>query len=133
MADAFSLADIYDTRIYADGSWDALMPYFILTGCVEPCFLMRQKLGTARLRSGSLWTKFQNMCMRSKRIQETRLGHDVLHVIRMYIERGQLELLDYYRLNASAIDVLNHIVIGQKLKPKVVETAKKHVRARDAT
>ena len=35
MADAFSLADMYDTRIYAEGSWDALMPYFILTGCVE--------------------------------------------------------------------------------------------------
>ena len=133
LTESFSLADIYDQRIYADGAWDNLMPYFILTGCVAPCAMLNQKLSTGRLRSGTLWTKFQNMCMRSKRIQETRLGHDVLHVLRMYIERGHLELLDHYRLSASAIDVLNHIVIGQKLKPKIVETAKKHVRARDAT
>lgn len=133
LTESFSLADIYDQRIYSDGAWENLMPYFILTGCVAPCTMIKQKLSTGRMRSGTLWTKFQNMCMRSKRIQETRLGHDVLHVLRMYVERGQLELLDYYRLNASAIDVINHIVIGQKLKPKIVETAKKHVRARDAT
>ena len=132
ITDSFSLADMYDQHIYSDGSWDSLMPYFILAGCVEPCFLMKQKLSTSRLRSGALWTKFQNACMRSKRIQETRLAHDALVVIRMYIQQGVLGLLDDYKLNASAIDVLNHIVLGQKLKPKTVETAKKYVRARDA-
>jgi hypothetical protein len=41
-------------------------------------------------------------------------------------------LLDEYKLDAASIDVMNHIVIGQKLKPKAVEQAKKHVRARDS-
>lgn len=133
IAEVFSVADLYDQKIYAEGAWDALMPYFVLSGCVEPCVMMKQKLSVARLRSGALWTKFQNMCMRSKRIQETRLSHDALCILRMYIERGEFELLDYYKLNASAIDAMNHIIIGQKLKPKLVENAKKHVRARDAT
>jgi hypothetical protein len=133
IAESFSLADMYDEKIYSDGMWDNLMPYFILSGCVTPCALMKQKLSTTRLRSGAMWSKFQNTCMRSKRIQETRLSHDALCLLRMYIERGEFEMLDHYRLNTSAVDAMNHIVIGQKLKPRLVENAKKHVRARDAT
>lgn len=133
IAESFSLADVYDQKIYSDGMWDNLMSYFVLTGCVTPCALMNQKLSTSRLRSGAMWTKFQNMRMRAKRIQETRLGHDALSILRLYVEQGEFDLLDHYKLNASAIDAMNHIVIGQKLKPRLVENAKKHVRARDAT
>jgi hypothetical protein len=133
IAESFSLADVYDQKIYSDGMWDNLMPYFVLTGCVTPCALMNQKLSTLKLRSGSMWTKFQNMRMRLKRIQETRMSHDALCILRLYVEHGEFDLLDYYKMNASAIDAMNHIVIGQKLKPRLVENAKKHVRARDAT
>lgn len=131
IADSMSLADMYDTTIYADGAWDTLMPYFVLHGCVLPCHLMKRKLNDARLRSGSLWTKFQNACMRKKKMSETKLGYYELLVIRKYIENGQYDLLDEYKLDTSAVDVMNHIVIGQKLKPKVVDQAKKHVRVRE--
>jgi hypothetical protein len=69
--------------------------------------------------------------MRRKKIRETRLSHDELRTIRVYIDHGHFGILDDYALNTSAIDVINHIVIGQKLKPKIVEQAKKHVRHRD--
>ena len=131
IAENMSLADMYDTKIYADGAWDNLMPYFVLHGCVKPCQVMKQKLNDAKLRSGSLWTKFQNACMRRKKIGETRLGYYELLTIRKYVEHGQYELVDDYKLDTSAVDVMNHIIIGQKLKPKAVEQAKKHVRSRE--
>jgi len=70
--------------------------------------------------------------MRRKKIRETGLSHEELMTIRVYVEHGLYDILDVYSLDAAAIDVMNHIVIGQKLKPKAVEQAKKHVRARDA-
>jgi len=131
IAESMSVADMYDTAIYADSAWDALMPYFVLHGCVVPCHLMHRTLNPTRMRAGSAWTKFQNWCMRRKKIRETRLSHDELRTIRVYIDHGHFGILDDYALNTSAIDVINHIVIGQKLKPKIVEQAKKHVRHRD--
>ena len=132
IAESMCLADAYDTKIYADGAWDTLMPYFVLHGCVLPCHLMDHKLNPVRMRSGAMWTKFQNACMRRKKIRETGLSHEELRTIRVYVEHGLYDILDVYSLDAAAIDVMNHIVIGQKLKPKAVEQAKKHVRARDA-
>lgn len=132
ITESMSIADMYDTKIYADGVWETLMPYFVLTGCVTPCHLMNQKLNPVRMRAGAMWTKFQNVCMRRKKIHETGLSHDELQTVRAYVEHGDYRLLDEYKLDAASIDVMNHIVIGQKLKPKAVEQAKKHVRARDS-
>jgi hypothetical protein len=132
ITESMSIADVYDTKIYADGAWDTLMSYFVLHGCVTPCHLMNQKLNPARMRAGAMWTKFQNVCMRRKKIHETGLSHDELQTVRAYVEHGDYRLLDEYKLDAASIDVMNHIVIGQKLKPKAVEQAKKHVRARDS-
>lgn len=130
ISDALSLAEMLDQKIYADGAWDTLMPYFIIEGCVVPCQLMNQRLGSAKLRAGSMWTKFQNACMRRKKIRETKLEREELQVVRTYIEKNDYSMLDMYKLDAASVDVMNHLVIGQKLKPKVVELAKKHVRAR---
>lgn len=129
IADSHSLADMYDTKIYADGAWDTLMPYFLESACVRPCMLMKNSLNPVRMRAGSMWTKFQNMCMRRKKIRETRMTHEALQTIRCYVEHGLFHMLDEYKLDASDVDVLNHIVVCQKLKPRTVEQAKKHVRS----
>jgi hypothetical protein len=131
ITDSMSLADIYDTKIYSDGAWDTLMPYFVSTGCIIPCSLMAQRANTTKMRPGAMWTKYQNACMRRKKIRETGLAHDELKTVRAYIEKGEYALLDEYKMDAASIDVMNHIVIGQKLKPRLVEQAKKHVRLRD--
>ena len=132
ITESMSIADVYDTKIYADGAWDTLIPYFVLHGCVTPCHLMNQKLNPVRMRAGAMWTKFQNVCMRRKKIRETGLSHEELQTVRAYVEHGLFDILDEYKLDAASIDVINHIVVGQKLKPKAVDQAKKHVRARDA-
>jgi hypothetical protein len=129
LTDSLSLADMYDTKIYADGAWDTLMPYFIEAACIRPCALINTCLGLKRLRAGSMWTKYQNMCMRAKKISGTRLSHDALMTLRVYIEHEQYDVLrDYAYLDASVIDVLNHIVIGRKMKTRSVERAKTYIR-----
>lgn len=129
IAQSLSLADIYDSKIYAEGAWDALMPYFIESAVVRPCVLMNGQLSTKRLRAGSMWTKYQNMCMHAKKIGATRLSHDALLTLRHYVEHEQFTILnDYSHLEASVVDVLNHIVIGRKMKPRIVEKAKTYLR-----
>lgn len=131
LTDSLSFADIYDHKIYRDGSWDTLMPCFTLSACIIPCVIMNGRLGTKRLRAGSMWTKYQNTCMRAKKIAATRMSRDALITLRSYVEQEQYGVLDDYpHLDASVVDVLNHIVIGQKLKPRSVERAKTHLRKR---
>ena len=131
LTDSLSFADIYDHKIYRDGSWDTLMPCFALAACVIPCVIMNGRLGTKRLRAGSMWTKYQNACMRAKKIAATRMSREALIALRAYVEHEQYTVFnDYPHLDASVIDVLNHIVIGQKLKPRSVERAKTHLRKR---
>ena len=129
LTESLSLADVYDTKIYADGAWDTLMPYFIEAACIRPCAYIGGRLGTKRLRAGSMWTKYQNMCMRAKKISATRLSHDALLTLRMYIEYEQYDIMrDYAYLDASVVDVLNHIIIGRKMKTRSVERAKTYIR-----
>ena len=131
LTESLSYADIYDTKIYNDGSWDTLMPYFTLVACFIPCYIMDGRLSTKRLRAGSMWTKYQNACMRAKKIALTRMTRDALITLRAYVEQEQYDLFnDYKHLDASIVDVLNHIMINKKLKSKSVERAKAHLRKR---
>jgi hypothetical protein len=127
VTDSFSLADIYDTKLYKDNSWDILFHYFILAACVYPCSIIHGRINTRRLRAGSMWTKFQNMCMRAKKITSTLLSRECLITLRTYVEHGHFEILKEYSLDPSAVDVMNHL--GRtKLRPKMIEQAKKFLR-----
>ena len=127
LTESLSLADVYDTVIYRENAWDTLFPYFINEACVTPCSIIRTRLPTKKLRAGSIWTKFQNACMRAKKISSTGLGRESLFVVRVYVEHALFDILKEYRLDPSAIDVLNHIGLS-KLRPKLVDQAKKFLR-----
>ena len=66
ISESLSWADVIETRIY-EGEWD-LLSYFNLSGCIVPAREINHTLGT-NLRPGSTWTKYQNMCMREKKIK----------------------------------------------------------------
>lgn len=129
VAESLSLGDVYDTVIYSEGAWDTLMPYFIESACIRPCTILNGRINIQRLRPGSLWSKFQNVCMRLKKIASTRMDRDALTVIRKYIECEKMEILKDYPLDPSAIDILNHLGTP-KLRPKLVDQAKKIVRGK---
>ena len=127
-----STAGIFENVIY-DGNWE-LMNYFNFFGCILPAVAIRHGLGP-NLRAGSSWTKYQNMCMRHKRIRTmaTRrpcqeIHMDVLLALRDYAEAGNADILREYNLGPTDIDVLNHLSPFRKIKPKVVSTLKKQLQ-----
>lgn len=86
----------------------------------------------APLRPGSTWTKYQNMCMRAKRIQAMsrrlpgkELTLDELQLLREYAERGEVGPLKEYGLVPQDIDTLNHLSPLKKMKAKTLAALKK--------
>jgi hypothetical protein len=123
-----SCADIIETRVYG-GEWEFLQ-YFNFWGCILPSIEIKHSLNT--LRPGSTWTKYQNMCMRSKRIFSLatrfpgkRLCHDELVFLRDFAEKEMHEILLDYNIKPQDIDVLNHLSPIRKIKAKTVSLLKK--------
>jgi hypothetical protein len=124
-----STADIIDARIYA-GDWDVL-PFFNLHGCILPAIEIGHSL-QGPLRPGSTWTKYQNMCMRVKKIRNMsqrtpgrNLSMDSIMLLRDYAEQGNADILREYNLEPADIDVLNHLSPYRKIKAKTVSLLKK--------
>jgi len=124
-----SMADVVETRVYA-GDWE-LLSYFNLWGCILPATEIAHSL-SPKLRPGSTWTKYQNMCMRHKKIQSisNKIPHrnldlDALLLIRTQIETGNFETFLDYELEPGDIDVLNHLSPLNKLKAKTISSLKK--------
>lgn len=129
VAQLFSTADIFETKVYA-GDWD-LLPFYNLFGCILPAIEIGHNL-TAPLKPGSTWTKYQNMCMRQKKIQAMsrripgkNLSLDELMLLRDYAEREQVGPLIEYGLTPNDMDVLNHLSPLRKIKPKALSSLKK--------
>jgi hypothetical protein len=129
ISEMFSVADIIETEVY-NGSWEYLH-YFNFWGCVLPSVELKHSLGT-KLRPGSTWTKYQNMCMREKRLETLskrtlgkRLVFDEMLVLREYAEQENDEILREYNLEPQDIDVLNHLSPLRKIKAKTVASLKK--------
>lgn len=124
-----SIADVVETRVYA-GYWE-LLSYFNLWGCILPATEIAHTLSN-KLRPGSTWTKYQNMCMRQKKIQSisNKIPHctldtDALLLIRSQIEKGDFETFLDYEFEPSDIDILNHLSPINKLKAKTISSIKK--------
>lgn len=124
-----SVADIVETRVYA-GDWE-LLSYFNLWGCILPATEIAHTLSN-NLRPGSTWTKYQNTCMRQKKIMSIsnkiphcNLDTNALLLIRSQIENGDFENFLDYELEPSDIDILNHLSPLTKLKAKTISSLKK--------
>lgn len=133
IANHFSEADIIETRVF-DGDWD-LLPYFNLMGCIMPALAIGHVLKEP-LKPGSTWTKYQNMCMRhkklrtiSQRIPHMELDVDAMMLLRNKAEAGDLEGLLEYKIEPQDVDVMNHLSPLKKLKPSAVSTIKKWLTA----
>jgi hypothetical protein len=134
--DHLSQADLVETRMYA-GDWE-LFQYFNMLGCILPACEINHTL-SSNIRPGSTWTKYQNMCMRQKKINaiSTKIPRkplclDSLLLIRSYLEKGVVEPFLEYDLEPSDVDVLNHLSPLRKIKAKELSSIKKECAARRA-
>jgi hypothetical protein len=131
-ASIFSEADVFESRVYA-GDWGLYSCYTIF-GCIMPAVEIGHSLRPP-LRPGSTWTKYQNACMRAKRIQAMsrrlpgkQLSLDELYLLREYAERGEVGPLKEYGLVPQDIDTLNHLSPLRKMKAKNLAALKKSLQ-----
>ena len=129
ITESFSIADMIETSIYK-GDW-SLMHYYNVFGCIIPSIEIGHTLEPP-LKPGSSWTKYQNMCMRqkkiramSRRIPGKEMTLEELLLLREYAEHEDVKPLQEYGLTAPDMDVLNHMNPYRKLKPKTLSTIKK--------
>lgn len=131
-AQHFSDSDIIENLVYK-GDWQ-LFPYYIHTGCVLPAKEINHTLGY-NLRPGSTWTKYQNACMRWKKLEHIiNKSPWPINVEKIYFIRKMLEISDEdtistllaeYNIEPSDLDVINHMNHHGKIKPKSISLIKK--------
>lgn len=130
--ESISIADTYDVAMYR-GNWE-YMPYYIASGIATPKYHMGSAIHPDTLKPGSAWTKYGNHKMRQQKLKNiqchhsTLLGIEELAVIRQYAAAGNLEPLAEYKLAPSDFDVMNHLALGNKMKPNEVMRVKKKMR-----
>jgi hypothetical protein len=135
IANYMSLADIEDDRIYRNCS---SVSTFSLLGIVVPAIKINHTLERATIRPGSVWTKFNNFKMRynryqslSRRKSRATVDIDSLMVIYQYCKLNTTEsiiLLKEYNFEPADVDMMNHLSLVNKIKPRVLQNIKKGLR-----
>jgi len=137
ISDSLSRADMMDAHIYT-GNWDFL-PYFTLDACVVPAAAHGNTLERDKLKPGSSWTKHYNYRMRRKQVdnfinRNPVGGFDLdsfsylISIIKSLSLTRSLELLKSYDIQSRDIDLMNHIVLSNKLKGKTLIHIKKALK-----
>jgi len=66
--------DIIDEKMYREQSWN-LLPYFAAGAIFKPALKIGKTL--KKLRPGSMWTKFQNECMKRKKVEALKRKYNI--------------------------------------------------------
>jgi hypothetical protein len=74
IAEVMTDVDIIDERMYREQSWN-LLPYFAASAIFKPAHIVKKSL--KKLRPGSMWTKFQNECMKRKKVEALRRRYGI--------------------------------------------------------
>lgn len=131
IANSMSNADIWDSRLY-ENDW-YYMPYFAVSAISIPKQHITNTLNENHLKAGTCWTKYGNYKMRLNKLNEIKklnsnyLDIEELSLLRLYGQKGNYEILKEYKLKSQHIDVINHLCIGNKLKPNELSIIKKSI------
>ncbi len=136
VTECMSQSDVLDTEIYK-GNWD-LIPFFSTISTIAPALQINHSLDRSKIRSGSAWTKFGNFKMRhmkyvsmSHRCQY-KVDVDSLMLLKLYCQSDRekaLEICKEYKIGSPDMDVINHLAILNKMKPKELQSIKKSLKA----
>ncbi len=104
IAGMMSSADIIDEYIYKTQSWE-LTQLFAVEAVFRPANIIKKSI--KKLRPGSLWTKFQNYCMKRKKLDliYKKIGLNSIDVIPLVI----LKAGEYPELTAQDISFMKKI------------------------
>jgi hypothetical protein len=134
IAKAFSDADMFDCAMYSNdcSDWN-MMPFFGHTAVAIPRYYMNAPLVEKNIRPGSCWTKNGNRNMRMKKLKNIQIrnfhmSHEALCVLQKYAGFGYIEPMLLYDITPQDFDTINHLCVGNKLKPRDVNTIKKKLK-----
>jgi hypothetical protein len=135
LAKSFSESDLFDTVMYHEGTWE-LMPYFVNAALRIPKHYMGMPLKKEKIKPGSSWTKHGNMRMRAQKIKDisnfsgvqVRLSNDELCLLQKYASLKNIDPLLSYKISPQSFDVMNHLCLMSKLKPRDVSYVKKKLK-----
>jgi hypothetical protein len=116
---SISDADIIDAHIYSEISWD-LMPFFNVSACLIPALHIHGTPKPGSLRPGSLWTKMNNMLMKTSRLKKLRIHRDCVPVL--VLRANAKEDVPVY--SSYDLDTVNQLSFT-KIKPKLLQNLKK--------
>lgn len=134
IADWMSYADVIDTRIY-EGDWE-MSKMFSMHGIVMPAIRIDHTLTKDTMRPGSAWTKYSNYKMRMYKLRTMtnrklpiKIDLDYIQTFQAYnLHQPSVDLLRIYGLESADLDVMNHLCIKTKLKPKQLTKLKKDIK-----
>jgi len=115
---SISDADLIDSHIYSEISWD-LMPFFNVSACLIPSLFLKGPVKKP-LRPGSLWTKTNNMLMKASRLKKLRIHRDCISVIALMANAK----VDVHVSSSYDLDTVNQLAFT-KIKPKILQNLKK--------
>ena len=109
---------------------------FSMYGVVMPAIRIDHALTKNAMRPGSAWTKFSNYKMRLYKLRAManrklpiKVNIDYVHTFQNYnLHRPSVDLLRIYGLESADLDVMNHLCLKTKLKPKQLTNLKKELR-----
>jgi len=129
LSDWFSLADIHD-------DYSKNLSLFSFLGILAPITKMGVPLDKSTIRPGSSWTKYNNHKMRAKKF--SAMSHrfpvdiDSLTVLNQYCLQGHpdaIAKLKSYGFQSSDLDVMNHLMLSRKMKPRALLALKKKLKS----
>jgi GTPase SAR1 family protein len=136
ISENMSIADMYDNSLY-NGEWE-LNKFFYHEAIIHPCIKLKQSLCRETLNPGSAWTKYNNMRMRMgkvKYIKQKQIYNKItigtLMLIKdkcIQLNLNVIPLLRMYKLASQDMDVINHLALETKIKPKLLNNIKKELR-----
>ena len=138
IAECMSCADIKDEDIYSGYSSHTGTSIFNLYGIILPAIEIDHSLDRDTMRPGSAWTKFNNYKMRYHRYQSTTnrkiqstMDVDSLMVLSTYCKTKSDEVIDIltsYGFESADIDMMNHLSLINKIKPRVLQVIKNKLK-----
>jgi hypothetical protein len=133
IADMMSIADLKDEEMYNGYSSGNI---FSLFGIVMPAIDIAHSLDKSTMRPGSAWTKFNNYKMRFRRYNDLKIrsGIDVdkLMVLSLHCKSNPndaVAMLRHYGIESADVDMMNHISLINKIKPRVLQNIKNKLKS----
>lgn len=121
ISESLSYSDVIDQAMYLD-NWNFL-DYFVSQSIIYPCSLINGRFKKSELRPGSVWTKFNNYKTRKNKLSTIKVSSEYFKLLVNY----GVKYLKNYKIKPHDLDVINHLFIYNKLKPKQLTTMKKQL------